>query len=175
MTIDWPLLAALIQSSLKIMWNTIFGKVFFMSPKNSVDSAFLFFILPRQILKNINMSRQKPQHLRTAKANSECYCARACFLTRSLKVSNFFRLLYKCFCVNFAKFLRTQFFWPNNSWPLLLNCINVGLAIISKNCTNTVIQGEGCHPSCVCMHLHYLFHVFDIMFVLWCLVSFVYI
>ena len=96
------------------------------------------------------MSRQKPQHLRTAKANSECCCARACFLTRSLEASNFFRLLYKC-CVNFAKFLRTQFFWNSNSWPLLLNCINVDLAIISKICTNTGIQGEGV-SSLMCMY-----------------------
>ena len=40
-----------------------------MSPKNLVASAFS---LPRQILKNIDIPWQKPWHLPTAKANSEC-------------------------------------------------------------------------------------------------------
>ena len=44
---------------------------FFMSPKNSIASAFF---LPRQIQKNIDMPRQKLLHLLTAKANSECCC-----------------------------------------------------------------------------------------------------
>ena len=39
---------------------------FFKIPKNLIASAFF---LPRQILKNIDMPRQKPQHLSTAKAN----------------------------------------------------------------------------------------------------------
>ena len=51
----------------------ILGKVFFMSPKNSIDSAFF---LPKQILKNINM----PRHLPTAQANSEgCSACRIWF------------------------------------------------------------------------------------------------
>ena len=81
------LMICVMHSSLKIMWKTkiifllsktflffkinfffVLGEVFFMSPKNSIDSAFF---LQRQILKNINMPRQKPRHLPTAEANSE--------------------------------------------------------------------------------------------------------
>ena len=55
-----------------LFWKTNFfficGNIFLMSPKNSIASAFF---LPRQILKNIDMPRQKPQQS-TAKANSEC-------------------------------------------------------------------------------------------------------
>ena len=77
----------------------IIGKVFFMSPKNSIASAFF---LPRQILKNIDMPRQKPWHLLTAKVNFErcSYFLKALILETSffLKSCKFF----KSCCLSFS-------------------------------------------------------------------------
>ena len=60
-----------IKQNISFLENQFFficGNIFLMSPKNSIASAFF---LPRQILKNIDMPRQKPQQS-TAEANSEC-------------------------------------------------------------------------------------------------------
>ena len=54
--------------SLKTIFFNSWKSVFFMSPKNSIASAF--FLL-RQILKNIDMPRLKPWYLPTAEANSK--------------------------------------------------------------------------------------------------------
>ena len=45
-------------------------QIFFKIPKNLIASAFF---LPRQILKHIDMPRQKPWDLPAAKANFECW------------------------------------------------------------------------------------------------------
>ena len=60
-----------IKQNISFLENQFFficGNIFLMSPKNSIASAFF---LPRQILKSIDMPRQKPQQS-TAEANSEC-------------------------------------------------------------------------------------------------------
>ena len=41
--------------------------------KNIIIQLPWNFFLPRQILKNVDMPRQKPQHLSTAEANFERY------------------------------------------------------------------------------------------------------
>ena len=56
---------------------------FFKIPKKLLTSAFFFFFyflffLPRQILKDIDMPRQKPQNLQTAEANFNCCTGKTC-------------------------------------------------------------------------------------------------